>query len=44
MSNASSCMGVGRPKIDRYLDTNVPSKGFLFYSKPIYDLTSKLVK
>jgi hypothetical protein len=37
MTLASQSTGIARSTIRVYLDTSVPSKGFLFYSKPITD-------
>lgn len=37
INQASIGQTIARFTIDRYLDTNVPTKNFLYYSKPITD-------
>lgn len=37
INKASKATGVSRDSIQRYLNTNVPIKGFLFYTNPIED-------
>jgi hypothetical protein len=46
VNKASFNTDIARSSIDRYLNTNVPTKSLLFYSKPITDflLTLNLVK
>lgn len=39
INNASSALGIGRSTINLYLDTNVPIKELLFFSKPIEDFS-----
>ncbi len=44
VNKAKLALGTAPQTIKLYLDTNVPSKGVLYYSNPIVDLTLKLVK
>lgn len=37
VAQASKSSGHGRPTISKYLDTNVPVRGLLYYSKPLTD-------
>jgi hypothetical protein len=37
VNQASKSTGHGRPTIHKYLDTNVPVNGLLYYSKPLTD-------
>lgn len=46
LSKACDCIGAGRATIQKYLDTNVPYKGLLYYSKPLveFDMAYALAK
>lgn len=46
LNKASENTGIARQTITLYLDTNVPTNGLLFFSKPLKDMDSsfKLAK